>query len=127
MLCVGDIHLYVSELPTALRFWGDGLGLTLAEKEVSPNSFFARLDFPDGGPSLRLFGPVTPWPPGARPPYGTRPTVRFDVTTDDFDGVLVRLIECGGEKVDEIDVFNGLRTVTIADPDENTFELLELV
>ncbi len=126
MLAVGDIHIYVTDLVAALRFWEDGLGLSVAEKEVSPHSFFVRLEFPEEGMSLRLFGPVEPWSEGARPAPGTRPTVRFDLLTDDFDGALVRLLENGGTQASEIETYNGMRAVTIADPDENTFELLEL-
>jgi catechol 2,3-dioxygenase-like lactoylglutathione lyase family enzyme len=126
MLFIGDVHIYVSDMALALRFWADGLGLEVAEKEMTPHSGFARLNFPDGGPSLRLLGPVDPWPDGLRPPTGMHPTIRFDVTTDDFDGVLVRLLEYGGTQVDEIETYGGLRAVTMADPDGNSFELLEL-
>jgi catechol 2,3-dioxygenase-like lactoylglutathione lyase family enzyme len=126
MLFVGDIHIYVSDFTLALRFWAEGLKLEIAEQEVSPHSAFARLDFPDGGSSLRLLAPVDPWPLEARPPLFAVPTVRFDVTTSDFDSVLVRLLEYGGTQVDEIESYNGLRVVTLADPDGNTFELLEL-
>lgn len=126
MLFVGDVHVYVSDLTLALRFWADGLGLTIAEKEATQHSAYARLDFPDGGPSLRLLGPVDPWPPDARPPVGTYPTVRFDITTDNFDALVVRLLETGGRQFDDIESYGGLRAVTIADPDGNTFELLEI-
>lgn len=126
MLFVGDVHIYVSDFTLALRFWADGLGLEVVEKEVSPHSAYARLDFPEGGPSIRLLGPVTPWPADARPTPGLYPTVRFDITTSDFDATLVRLLECGGRQVDEIEAYNELRAVTIADPDDNLFELLEI-
>lgn len=126
MLVIGDVHLYVSDITLALRFWADGFGLEVAEKEITPNSAYARLNFPDGGPSIRLLGPVAPWPPGARPPTGMYPTIRFDITTSHFDDVLVRLLDHGGTQVDEIETYNGLRAVTVADPDGNSFELLEL-
>jgi catechol 2,3-dioxygenase-like lactoylglutathione lyase family enzyme len=126
MLFVGDIHIYVSDFPLALRFWADGLQLEVAEKEVSAHSAFARLDFPDGGSSIRLLAPVDAWPLDARPPLGAVPTIRFDLTTSNFDAVLVRLLEHGGTQVDEIEEYNGLRVVTLADPDGNAFELLEI-
>lgn len=126
MLFVGDVHIYVCDFTLALRFWADGLGLQVAEKEVSAHSAYARLDFPDGGSSLRLMGPVDEWPEAARPELGTCPAVTFDITTSRFDAVLVRLIEHGGRQVDEIETYNSLRAVTIADPDGNTFELLEI-
>lgn len=126
MLFVGDIHVYVSDFTRAMRFWADGLQLEVAEKEVSPHSAYARLDFPDGGSSLRLLGPVEPWPPDERPPLDTYPTVRFDITTSDFDAVLARLLEFGGEQIGEVETYNDLRAVTLADPDGNLFELLEI-
>ena len=126
MLFIGDIHVYVSDFTLALRFWADGLGLTVAEQEVSPHSAYARLDFPDSGPSLRLLGPVTPLPPESRPAPDTYPEIRFDITASDFDGRLARLLEHGGEQRGEIDSYGGLRAVTIADPDGNLFELLEI-
>jgi predicted enzyme related to lactoylglutathione lyase len=127
MLFVGDIHIYVSDFTLALRFWADGFGLTVAEQEVSPHSAYARLDFPDGGPSLRLLGPVDPLPPESRLAPDTYPQVRFDITTSDFDGSLARSLEHGGCQSGEIDSYGGLRAVTLADPDGNAFELLEIV
>lgn len=126
MLFIGDVHIYVSDFTLALRFWADGLGLEVAEKEVTAASAYARLNFRDGGPSIRLLGSVDPWPEGERPPTGLYPTIRFDITTSAFDDVLVRLLENGGTQVDEIETYNDLRAVTIADPDGNTFELLEV-
>lgn len=126
MLFIGDVHIYVSDFTMALRFWADGLQLEIAEKEISRHSGYARLNFPDGGPSVRLLGPVEPWGPETPPPSDTRPSIRFDITTSDFDATLVRLIEHGGRQIDEIETYNGLRAVTLADPDGNVFELLEL-
>ncbi len=126
MLFIGDVHIYVSDFPLALRFWADGLGLEVAEKEISPHSGYARLNFADGGSSLRLLGPVDPWEPDELPAPGTRPAIRFDITTTDLDAVLARLLEHGGQQVDEIETYNDLRVVTLADPDGNAFELLEI-
>ena len=126
MLFIGDIHIYVSDFTLALRFWADGLGLEVIEQEIGRSSAYARLDFPDGGPSVRLLGPVEPWDPDRQTPPGLYPGVRFDVTASDFDATLVRLMEHGGRQVDEIETYNNLRTVTIADPDGNLFELLEI-
>lgn len=126
MLAIGDIHVYVSDFFAALRFWGDGLGLTIRQREETPHSAFAQLDFPDGGPSIRLFGGIGAWEPGTRPSPGSRPTVRFDVTTSTFDETLVRLLENGGEQSGEIESYESQRIVTIADPDGNTFDLIEV-
>jgi catechol 2,3-dioxygenase-like lactoylglutathione lyase family enzyme len=126
MLAVGDIQIYVSNFPIALRFWCDGLGLALVEHEASSASPYAMLDFPDGGPSLRLLGGVRPWADGERPPLGSRPTIRFDVTTSDFDGTLSALLECGGQQLEPIESYSGVRLVTVADPDGNSFELVEV-
>lgn len=126
MLAINDIHVYVADFPTALRFYGDGLDLAVVQHVPSATSPFAVLEFPDGGPSICLFGGAERWPAGQRPPAGSRPTVRFDITTDDFEGTLARLTECGGEVIEPIEEYEGLRVVTVADPDGNTFELLEV-
>lgn len=126
MLALGDIHIFVSDFPLALRFYRDGLGLPVVEQQSATASPFAVLEFPDGGPSIRLFGGAEPWPLGHRPPAGARPTVRFDLTTDDFDGTLSRMVDCGGDRADEIEEYDGLRVVTVSDPDGNTFELIEV-
>lgn len=126
MLGIGDIHVYVSDFEAALRFWAEGLQLPVAERQSSRYAASARLDFPDGGPSLRLLAPVTAWAPGTRPEPGTLPGIGFDVTTDDFDAVLVRLLEHGGCQESEIEAYEGLRVVTLADPDGNAFDLIEV-
>lgn len=126
MLSIGDIHVYVHDFNLALRFWADGLGLNVVEKEVSAASAFALLEFPGAGPAIRLFGGAQPWPENARPSVGERPTICFDVVASDFDATLVRLIESGGRQLGEIEAYSGSRVVTIADPDGNTFELLEV-
>ncbi|MDX2199332.1 MAG: VOC family protein [Phycisphaerae bacterium] len=127
MLFIGDVHVYVSDFVAALRFWSDGLGLEVAEKEMTENSAYAQLDFPDGGSALRLFGPTGAWEQDERPPLGARPTIRFDIATTTFDQTLVRLLEHGGTQVDEIETYEGLRTVTVEDPDGNSFELFEIL
>jgi catechol 2,3-dioxygenase-like lactoylglutathione lyase family enzyme len=126
MLFVGDIHIYVSDFARARRFWADGLQLDVAEEQRSAHSAFARLDFPGGGPSLRLIGPVTPWPEDLIGATDTYPNTRFDITTSTFDDTLARLLEHGGRKVSEIESYSTLRAVTLADPDGNLFELLEI-
>lgn len=126
MLMVGDLHIYVSDLATGLRFWCDGAGLTAVDREESQAAGFALLEFPDGGPSIRLFTADTSWEGVERPPTGSRPTIRFDLVTTDFDGTLVRLMEHGGIQVDEIEQYDGLRVVTICDPDGNEFLLVEV-
>lgn len=125
MLVVGDLHIYVSDFPAALRFWCDGLGLRIVDREESLAAGFALLEFPEGGPSIRLFTADAAWGEEARPPTGSRPTIRFDLVTTDFDGALVRLIEHGGVRVDEIEEYEGLRVVTVADLDGNEFLLVE--
>jgi len=126
MLSIGDIQIYVTDFERALKFWAEGLGLRVAEKEVTAHSAYARLEFPDGGPALDVLAPADPWEPGTRPEPGSRPGTGFDITTSDFDDTLIRLIEFGGQQVGRIETYNDLRFVTIADPDDNTFDLLEL-
>lgn len=126
MIAIGDVHVYVSDFAMALRFWRDGLGLRVAESESTRATGFSVLECSDGGPAIRLFGGTAPWATDERPPMGSRPTVRFDVTTSEFDATLVRLLEGGGQQIDEIEEYDGLRVVTVADPDGNTFELVEI-
>lgn len=126
MLFVGDIHIYVSDFPLALRFWADGLGLEVAEQEVSGHSAYARLDFPDGGSSIRLYWPPEAWDVEVPAAGAAFPRVRFDITTSDFETALARLLEHGGRQVDQTETYGQLRSVTLADPDGNQFELLEI-
>ncbi len=125
MICIGDVQVYVSDFERGLRFWAEGLELEIVRREQSSALAYARLEFPDGGPAIELIGPVDPWEPDERPPPGARPMVRFDVLTTRFDETLARLLECGGTQEDEIETYNDLRGVTLADPDGNTFELME--
>ncbi|MBU0617342.1 MAG: VOC family protein, partial [Planctomycetes bacterium] len=110
----------------ALRFWAQGLRLEVVEKETSAASAYALLESPAAGPAIHLFGGAEPWPEDTRPPDGTRPAIRLDVMTSDFDDTLVRLIESGGKQLGEIETYDQSRVVTVADPDGNTFELLEV-
>lgn len=126
MLSVGDIHIFVSDFPLALRFWRDGLGLNVVEQQSATASPFAVLEMPDGGPAIRLFGGVKPWREDERPPVGERPTVRFDIATSDFDGTFSSLLDCGGLQLDPVEEYEGYRVVTVADPDGNSFELVEI-
>ena len=126
MLAIGDIHVFVHDFNLALRFYGDGLGLEIAEKQVSSGSAYALLEFPAGGPAIQLSGGAEPWPEGERPEVGARPTVRFDMVTADFDATLIRVTEHGGRQVGEIESYGGSRVVTVADPDGNTFDLIEV-
>jgi predicted enzyme related to lactoylglutathione lyase len=126
MISIGDIHIFVHDFDAALQFWTRGLGLEIAEKETSAASAYALLEPPTAGPAIHLFGGAKPWPENTRPPDGTRPAIRFDVVTSEFDDTLVRLIESGGQQVGEIETYERSRVVTIADPDGNTFELLEV-
>jgi predicted enzyme related to lactoylglutathione lyase len=126
MISIGDIHIFVHDFDAALQFWTCGLGFAVAEKETSAASAYALLELPSAGPAIHLFGGAEPWPADARPLDGTRPSIRFDVVTSDFDDTLVRLIESGGQQVGEIETYERSRVVTIADPDGNTFELLEV-
>jgi len=126
MLAIGDVHVYVTDLVTALRFWSDGLQLAVVERESTRSSGFARLEPPDGSAGLCLIAAVDAWEAGRRPDPGTRPMVAFEIATSTFDGTLARLVEHGGTPLGAVEEYGGLRGVTMADPDGNTFELLEL-
>lgn len=125
MLAIGEVYIHVSDFKAAMTFWTRGVGLAVSECESSKAAAFAVLDFPSGGPSLRLLSGAVPWPTGQCPEPGVRPGVRFDIMTDGFDDVLLRVLEHGGTQAGMIETYQGLRVVTIADPDGNTFELIE--
>ena len=126
MFSIGEINVFVTDLERALKFWSDGLQLDIAEKEQLAHSAYARLDFADGSPPIRLFASAAPWPPGERPAYGTHPMIAFDLVTADIDAALARLIECGGSKAGEVEVYENTRCVFVNDPDGNTIELVEV-
>lgn len=125
MLFLGDVHIYVNNFEAALDFWTAGFGLQITEREVTEHSSYALLDFPDGGPSLRIFWPADP--EGTAPGAGTslRQNVMFDIATTEFDDVLVKCLEAGGTQLDKIETYEGTRVVSVADPDGNLFELYE--
>jgi predicted enzyme related to lactoylglutathione lyase len=52
--------------------------------------------------------------------------VRFDITASRFDATLLRLLEHGGEQLGEIESYEGQRIVAVADPDGNSFDLIEV-
>ena len=123
-LTFGDIHIYVRDLDEALQFWEDGLGLILVDRD--DEGAFARLDFPGGGPIVELIASVDVFELLEPAALCERPAVSFDVTTSDFDDVLVRLLENGGRQEGAIETYRDLRIVTVADPDGNAFELIEV-
>jgi predicted enzyme related to lactoylglutathione lyase len=125
MRAIGDLYLYVSDVRRAVDFWVQALRLQVVQHEATPHSAFAVLEFPDGGTNLRLFGPVGAWNEAERPEPGTRPGVGFDVVVSDFEDVLVRILDAGGAQLGEIESYEDLRMVTVADPDGIVFELIE--
>ena len=126
MLAFGDIHIYATDFSAALRFWSEGVGLQIVEEELGKSASFAVLEFPDGETALRLFGGATRQHRGEFDGVpGDQPDIHFDIITDDFDHTLVRALESGGRQIGEIESYEGLRAVTLSDPDGNCFELLE--
>ena len=126
MLAIGDIHIHVSDFEAALRFWAQGLQLEVAQHEASAHGAFARMDFPDGGPSLMLIQPAELEEDEYPADSGQLLGFSFDVTTTEFDATLLRLLEHGGQQVGETETYDELKLATIADPEGNTFELIEV-
>ena len=116
MFTIGDVYLYADSFGPTVSFWQTVFELELVEREDSETAAFAVLDFPYGGPSLRILSG-----PGARVDTGPL----FDVLATDFDATLVRALENGGTQKGEIEAYNDLRVVTVADPAGNQFDLLE--
>lgn len=123
MLIIDEVHVYATDLGAALRFYAEGLGLRPVRAE-SGSAGYALLEPTGGGALLRLFGGNAPRENGGDPQSG-RVGITFSVTVNDLDAVLGRVLSLGGRRMDEIEQYAGLRVVTIADPDGNTFELVE--
>lgn len=125
MISIGEINIHVTDFDRALRFWSDALGLPIADAVRHPTAASARLDFDDGSPSLRVNWPADPLPSDSLAPPPP-PRISFDLTTDDFDATLARLLEAGGSLVGGVERLENLRVATVADPDGNAFELVEV-
>ena len=52
MISIGDIHVFVHDFDAALRFWTQGLGLEIVDKETTPASAYALLESPAAGPAI---------------------------------------------------------------------------
>ncbi|MGE3180355.1 MAG: VOC family protein [Phycisphaerae bacterium] len=126
MLFLGDVHIYVNDFEAALNFWTAGLGLEIAEREQAEHSAYALLDFPDGGPSIRLFWPADGEGPSGAGDEPLRQNVMFDIATSSFDDTLVKCLDSGATQMEKIETYEGTRVVTLADPDGNMFELYEV-
>ena len=126
MLAIGDIYLYVDDIDQALRFWADGLKLEVGEKDSDKHSAFARLDFPEGGPSLILITECERSETDTPAHEDTPLRVSFEIATSDFDATLVQLLEQGGQQLNEIETYNDLKMVTLADPEGYCFDLIEI-
>ncbi len=125
MISIGEINIPVTNFDRALRFWSQGLGLPVADEVRHATAASARLDFSDGSPSLRLNWPADPVP-AEDMPLGAASRITFDVTTSDFDAVLERLLAAGGVLIGGVECLDGVRVASLADPDGNAFELVEV-
>jgi catechol 2,3-dioxygenase-like lactoylglutathione lyase family enzyme len=123
VLAIGNITIYVRDLEKALTFWTKGLELTVAEQDQEGETGFARLDFPEGGPSLVV---VAPGEDFDQPEEEQFSPVTFDLMTTTFDQTLLRMLEHGGQQLSETELYNELKLTTVADPEGNAFELIEL-
>lgn len=126
MNAIGEINVFVTDVERAVAFWSKGLGLKVGEKETLAHSGYARLDFADGSPSIRLLLAAGPAPEERSPGYGSRPMIGFDVVTEDFDRTLARLIEFGGWVEGGVQKAGEVRYAFVSDPDGNAFELVEM-
>lgn len=124
LLIIDEVHVYVSDLSAALRFYIDGLGMRPVRTELGAAAGYALLEPSGGGALLRLFGGNLPRDNGGDPQSG-RVGISFSITVGDLEALLGRALSLGGRRVDEIEQYAGLRVVTLADPDGNAFELVE--
>jgi len=126
MLTIGDIHIYVHDFEAALRFWTEGIGLKIIDHRPDAAEAYAVLESQDAGAAIHLFGGAAAGSDDDLRELGERPGVSFDILTTDFDDTLVRLLECGGRQIGEIEAYSDMRTVTVADTGGNVFELMEV-
>lgn len=123
---IGEITIFCTDLERSLRFWSAGAGMKVVERNLRDHTGYVVLEFAEGGAALVLMAPVDPWEQGRRPEHGACPQVSFNLYAEDFDGALARLSEQGGSQVGDIESYAEARSVTIADPDGNTFDLYEV-
>ena len=60
------------------------------------------------------------------PPFSASPLLPVSLTSRRRRPRIHQCPRHGGEQVDEIESYHDLRVVTLADPDGNTFELVEV-
>ncbi|MCG3127897.1 MAG: hypothetical protein CHACPFDD_02770 [Phycisphaerae bacterium] len=123
---IGEITIFSTDLERSLRFWSAGAGMRVVERNLRDHTGYVVLEFAEGGAALVLMAPVDPWEEGRRPEHGASPQISFNLYAEDFDGALARLTEHGGTQIGDIESYAEARSVTIADPDGNTFDLYEV-
>lgn len=105
------IGIDVSDLGRAAEFWSQVLGLEPGERR-EPYQSLGNLT-----PTTLLFLQMVPEPSTAKS------RLHFDITVDDMDVAVERVLALGGSKLEEVGDSRGHLCV-MADPDGNEFCLL---
>ena len=114
------VRYIVSDVPAAIAFYRDQLGFTV---EMHPAPGFAMLSFGDLHLLLNEPGAGGAGTAGGTPePGGWN---RFQIETDDLDGLMERLRQSGASFRGQPVQGNGGRQILLEDPSGNLIELLE--
>jgi predicted enzyme related to lactoylglutathione lyase len=114
MLTIGAIVWGVLDLPRAINFWSAALNYQLARE---PDTDFAILIPKDGRGVQLSLNKVTSSKPKRH---------HLDLFTNDQPAEVQRLLQLGATRVDGWDYEQGADYVVLADPDGNTFCVVQI-
>jgi len=121
---VHEVALYADDLPAAVAFYRDVIGLRVV---VEPNDTYAALRIGDGGSVLLLFDPARTSVGGRLVPgHGATGEghVAFTVDEDGLAAARERFAAAGVEVEAEITWPRGGRSVYVRDPARTSVELI---
>lgn len=110
---VGMVTIDTTDEQALAAWWGERLG----GQRVFDDGGYVVLSLGDAQPALAFQRVADPTPGKNR--------VHLDLTTRDLDADVVALAAAGAEVVDEHDLGDGNRWVTMTDPDGNLFCVAE--
>ena len=124
---LAEIVLWVRDMPAALHFYGDLLGLEVISPPELPNKFLRAGPGADGVPEMIVLVPH-PDPSASFPrekPKRVLHHLAFRVSASDYDGLQRRFEAAGIEVRGGVHpVLKGVRTFYVDDPDGNEVEVI---